>query len=249
MKIKHRFYIPPDNIKENSAIICLPEYHHVVDVLRHAEGDPLLFFDGKGTECTGVITKIDKTAKIVTISIIEKVVRDISKRPIVLVQALIKSGNMDLIIQKATELGVTNICPIITKNTVVQLGEKELITKIEKWNRIAEEACKQCKRSTLPVIDKIWNINEAVAALNWLDVKLICAPHESARHLKEISDNNSGSVGIMIGPEGDFTHEEIRSATEKGWNLIHLGETILRAETASIAMLGAVSYKFGYWDK
>lgn len=234
---RHRFYVPPQDIIKD----ITTEYHHIVSVLRYKEGDPIVLFDGKGNEYIGKISAIDRKARRVRVSI-EKSSKEQVGRPLVLVQGLIKSSSMDIIIQKATELGVTHIYPIITKNSIVRAG------KINKWQRIVEEACKQCGRNWLPYIDKVWDIEEAVSSLDWIENKLVCTPNPKAKSLKDIPDGNLGSTAVMIGPEGDFTKEELESVCSRGWTPVHLGKTLLRAETAAISVLGAVCYKFGYWN-
>lgn len=242
----HRFYIPQQNISDKTIIISQPEYHHIIDVLRFNEGDNIVIFDGKGNEYSGKINSINRKDKTVNVQI-ENVFKEKNKRPLILVQSLIKSVNMDLIFQKATEIGVTHIYPLISANSVVKIDSKTQNAKLEKWRRITEEASKQCGRNWIPFIDKIWDIEEIVQVLNPIDCKLICAPRGHSKSLKNIPDNLSNSVAVMVGPEGDFTDKEIAFICDNGWTPIHLGKTILRAETAVIAVLGALSYKFGYW--
>lgn len=231
---RHRFYLSSPNI------LTQPEYHHIVNVLRYKEGDRIILFDGKGNEYTGKIEFIDKKKKQVKVSI-ESSSKEESTRLLVLVQSLIRSSNMDIIIRKATELGVTHIYPVITNNSVVKEG------KIDRWHKITEEACKQCGRSWFPYIDKIWDLEEAISSLDWIKNRLVCTPNPRAKGLKDIP-GNTDSTAVMIGPEGDFTKEELEFVCSKRWVPIHLGKTLLRAETAAISVLGAVCYKFGYWD-
>lgn len=242
----HRFYISPQSIVDNTVVISQPEYHHIVSVLRSKKDDIIKLFDGKGNEYNGRIEFIDRKAKSVRV-FVEQVYKEEPTRSLVLVQSLIKSSNMDLIIQKATELGVTHIYPLITTNSVIKLEPRSQYTKINKWRRITEEACKQCGRSWLPFIDKVWSFNEVVDSLNRVEAKIICTPLAKSGSLKEISSGNPGSAAVMIGPEGDFTQTELNLAVSRGWSPVQIGRNILRAETAAIAMLGVVSYKFGYW--
>lgn len=205
-----------------------------------------MLFDGKGNEYTGDIESIDCRTKCVSINI-DKIYKEKATRPLVLIQGLIKSSAMDAIIQKATELGVTHIYPLVTKNSVIRLEPKIQLAKIDKWRRLTEEASKQCGRNWLPYIDKIWNLDKTLDSLGWIEKKIICTTSSEGKKLKEISDGNPGSTAIMIGPEGDFTFEELNQVCSKGWIPVHLGETILRAETAAISVLGVICYKFGYW--
>lgn len=229
---KHRFYTnSPD-------IIIQPEYHHIVDVLRYKEGDTIFLFDGRGNEYTGRIEFIDKKKKQIKISI-EKSSKEEINRPLVLVQSLVKS--MDIIMQKATELGVTHIYPVIAENSIVKKG------RIDRWRKITEAAGKQCGRSWLPCVDKIWGLEEALNALSWVDSRIVCTPSPQAKGLNDLPSEGS-STAVMIGPEGDFTKEELKLICSMGWVPVHLGKTLLRAETAAISVLGALCYKFGYWD-
>lgn len=245
---KHRFYIPLERISNNAAVITQPEYHHIVDVLRYKKGDSIVVFDGTGIEYTGIIELIDSDRKVINVPLTKKVKEKNNKRPLILVQSLLKSNNMDLVIQKATEIGVTDIYPLIADNSIVKLDDNQKASKIEKWRRIAEEACKQCGRDRIPSIDKIWTITELLNSLDSVDVKIVCSLHERAESLQKIKSAKKEGVAIMIGPEGDFSKKELDLIHEKKWKSIRIGKTVLRAETAAIAVLGAICYKFGFWE-
>jgi len=243
----HRFFLSTKNITENILSVSQPEYHHIVDVLRYKEGDKIILFDGQGKEYYGVISFIDGETKTVKVDI-RTIKNEETLRPFILVQSMIKSSNMDLIIQKATELGVTHIYPMFTQNSVIKIEDKQVLAKIDKWKRTAEEASKQCGRSWLPHIDKIWYFEEAIEALEKINNKIICAISPDAKKLKDIPDADKGSTAVIIGPEGDLTESEVKKAVAYGFQPVSLGKTILRAETAAISVLGVLSYKFGYWD-
>jgi 16S rRNA (uracil1498-N3)-methyltransferase len=243
----HRFFLSTKNITENILSIFQPEYHHIVDVLRYKEGDNIILFDGEGKEYYGVVVSVDNEAKVVKVDI-RTIKNEETLRPLILAQSMIKASNMDLIVQKATELGVTHIYPLFTKNSVIKIEGKQALVKVDKWKRTAEEASKQCGRSWLPHIDRIWSFDAALEALDKVNNKIICAISSEAKKLKEVSDIDRGSTAVMIGPEGDFTSDEVKKAIAYGWQPVNLGKTILRAETAAISALGVLSYKFGYWD-
>lgn len=253
---KHRFYVLPQNIAGDKAVILQPEYHHIINVLRYKEGDSVFFFDGKGNEYAGKIKSINKKNRFINISI-EKLIREdrstsLTARSLIIVQSLVKSssahGGMDIIIEKATELGVTDIYPLAAENSVVKIKQDMQLSRINKWRKITEEAAKQCGISRLPYVDKIWSLNEVLDSLGWVETKLICTPKEHAKSLKDLEDKKSGSTAVMIGPEGDFTDNELSLACSRNWIPVHLGKTVLRAETAAISVLGVISYKFGFWD-
>lgn len=245
---KHHFFVHPQNITKDTATISQPEYHHIIDVLRYKQGDNIFLFDGTGIEYSGRIELIDYEAKAIRISLVKRTKKKQSQRPLILVQGLIKSGNMDFIIQKATELGVTHIYPLITKNSIIKLDDKQEVLKIEKWLRIAEEACKQCGRNEIPYINKIWHLEELLDELDKADCKIVCSLYEKIEPLRDIKSSGKDTVAVMIGPEGDFRKEELRLIYGRGWIPVSLGKTVLRSETAAVAVLGAVSYKFGYWE-
>lgn len=240
---RYRFYIQPQDITNNKALIPQGEYHHIVNVLRYKEGSPIVLFDGKGNEYIGKVVSINKNRKSIEVYIERREEEDVPK-PLILVQGLIHHGRMDFIIQKAIELGVTHIYPLVTRNCVVKAER----IKIDRWRRIIKEACKQCRRSWFPYMDKIWGLEEVISALDWVGVRIVCTPSREACSLKEIPDRDPGSIAVMIGPEGDFTNKELELMRSKGWVPVRLGKTILRAETAAISVLGAICYKFGYWE-
>lgn len=248
---KHRFYIPPDFIKKDTAIICPPEYHHLVDVLRHKKGDSVSLFDGKGNEFVGKVVSIDHSAKEVRLNIkkIDKLNHQL--QPFVLIQSLIKSSNMDFIIHKATELGVTNIIPIITDYSVVKLDQKQRAKKHAKWQRIIIEAAKQCGRAELPVLGMVKNYQVALNEFSWIKDKFICTlldvPKEGIAVRGNLSTTQSAAV--LIGPEGGFSKKEVDFAVASKWMPISLGRNRLKAETAAIVALGVLGRQLGFWEQ
>lgn len=261
-KPKHRFYIPPENVSDDIIIITQPEYHHIVDVIRYKEGYNICLFDGKGNEYIGDIMSIDRIAKNIKVKINNIHKNKILDRPFILMQSLIKGAKMDFIVEKAAEMGVTHIFPVRTERSVIRLDTKKEGLKIDKWKRIVKEASKQCGRNQLPVLDKIWNLDEALAALDWIDTKIICTIHDRAINLKKISSQRpapfgrgifddggkkTGSIVIAIGPEGGFSEKEIEQAQNKGWVPVRLGSIKMRAETAAVVMLGILGYEYDYF--
>ena len=163
---------------------------------------------------------------------------------ITLAQAIPKGKNMDLIVQKAVELGVATIQPLVTRYTIVQPGDG----KSAKWRRNALEACKQCGQDTLP------EIPEPAAFADWLPtqaatpgLKLIASLAPGARPLREILKNHPDTrvVTLLIGPEGDFSAEETASALAAGFLPVSLGDIVLRVETATLFCLSVLRYEFG----
>ena len=165
---------------------------------------------------------------------------------IYLFQGLPKADKMELIIQKAVELGAFSIIPVETKRCVVKLDVKKAAKKVVRWQQIAESAAKQSKRMLIPEIHEVMTYKQALEFAKQLDVKLI--PYELAKGMKEtreiLSEIKPGqSVGIFIGPEGGFEEEEVAKALEAGAHAITLGRRILRTETAGLAILSVLMFQ------
>ena len=163
-----------------------------------------------------------------------------------LFQGLPKSDKMELIIQKAVELGAYEVIPVETRRCVVKLDGKKAAKKVDRWQQIAESAAKQSKRMLIPEIHEVMTYKQALEFAKQLDVKLI--PYELAKGMKEtreiLSEIKPGqSVGIFIGPEGGFEEEEVAKALEAGAHAITLGRRILRTETAGLAILSVLMFQ------
>lgn len=244
---KHRFYILAENISGDIILIARPEYHHIVDVIRCKEGDSISLFDGKGNEFEGNIVSIDRNNKEVKVKI-NKVYKDKSSgRSLILVQSLVKGEKMDFIVQKATEIGVTHILPVKTKYSVVKLDSRKENLKIKKWRRIIQEASKQCGRTRLPVLDRIWGLDESLSFLDWVDTKIICTIGDKGINLKDTSNKKTKSIAVAIGPEGGFASAEVELAESYGWVPVRVGDIKMRSETAAIVMLGILCYEYDYF--
>lgn len=243
----HKFFVPIDNFYNEKVIIEGDDVKHIYKVLRLEEGQEILINDLHGKEYRCKLIDVNK--KEVTANIIEEV--SISKESpieISLFQGLPKSAKMDLIVQKNTELGVSHITPIITKRVIVKTELKEY-KKLDRWNRIALEACKQCKRSLIPTIEEPLEFDDLLAKLNEFDLVLV--PYENAENhgIKYVMNNIDikcvRSVAIIIGPEGGFEEDEIKLLRENGSYVITLGPRILRTETAGFTAVSLISYELG----
>jgi len=237
-----RFYVPPESIRKDRAIIEGEEAHHIADVMRLGKGDAVTFFDGTGKEYAGEITSCGKGKVEVKI---KNVIAAKEEGPkITLIQAIPKKDLMDDIVKKTTELGVARIIPVITKRTVVRFNDKKRLLRRERWEKIAKEAAKQCGRMILPAISHICKFEEVFEELGAVDLGLIPCLAESAIPIKEaIKRFDGGPIAVMIGPEGDFTNDEIRMAERSGFKPISLGKRVLRCDTASLAVLSILNYE------
>ncbi len=244
-----RFFTEPENINDDT-IEIFEDSRHIEKVLRMNCGDKLLVFDGSGTEYTAEITEIEKNvcrAKILNraISLSEP------KTKITLFQGLPKSGKMELIVQKAVELGVSRIVPVIMERCVVKINNKSAGTeKSARWNKVSQEASKQCGRGIVPYVAEPVSFKEAVAEMKKSELAIM--PYEELGHqgrygLKDLLGQNKSAVeiSVLVGPEGGFGEEEAAYAIENGVYAVGLGKRILRTETVSGAILPVIMYERG----
>lgn len=229
------FFADKSQFNNESYFISGSDYNHIVNVLRMHIGDKLLVsFSGKSDLC-----EIESTDnETVVAKIIEKDFQN-TELPvkIYLFQGLPKSDKMELIIQKTTELGISDIIPVEMNRCVVKIEEKKKTAKQARWQAVAESAAKQSKRNYIPEIHSIVNYRQALEIANNLDVFLV--PYENEDGMATTKDalkqiTLGKSVGIFIGPEGGFDENEIVLAKENGGLTISLGKRILRTETAAI---------------
>lgn len=221
-----------------------PDVNHIKNVLRMKRGDQVMVSDGEGMQYLCALESF--TDGLVWFEIVDtwKENRELSSK-LYLFQGLPKSDKMELIIQKATELGVYELVPMVTGRTVVKLDEKKAEKKNARWNAIAESAAKQSGRSLIPRVAGVMTFSEALAYAKELDVLLI--PYEKAEGMEATRRAIEGiypgqSVGIFIGPEGGFEEAEVEQAMEKGAAPVTLGRRILRTETAGFVVLSMLLY-------
>jgi 16S rRNA (uracil1498-N3)-methyltransferase len=244
----HRFYIAPENWQSGAPVLTGSEAHHCRNVLRLESGDKVVLFDGRGRELTAEIVSGD-SSKIVFRKLHE------AKTPplrcqITLAQAIPKGKNMDLIVQKAVEIGAAEIAPILSDRTVVRLDEESAASKQAKWQTVAVEAAKQCGQNWLPRVHLPQTMAQFFQQPRRSDLQLIGSLQSDAVHLKKILGEYSAehgdrptSVLMLVGPEGDFTPAELSLARSHGCRPITLGPVVLRVETASIYCLSILSYE------
>ena len=244
----HRFYIPPENWNRDALTLRDGEAHHARDVLRMKRGDRAVLFNGQGREITAEIVDLAKD-EIRLRKVTESETRPLRCR-ITLGQAIPKGKNMDLIVQKAVEIGAAEIAPLISERTIVDLDKTEAEQKREKWQQVAIEAAKQCGQNWLPTVRPPEKMKNFFSQSGAVDLRLIGSLQPDAIHLKKVlSDyaeqhrDRPTSILMMVGPEGDFTPAELALAKSHGCQPITLGPIILRVETASIYCLSVLSYE------
>lgn len=239
----HRFYVDAKQIEDNQAVIIGPDVNHIKNVLRMKQGDEIIICNGQGKDCYCIIQKVSEKEIIADILRVDETNTEL-KANITLFQGLPKKDKMELIIQKAVELGVYEIVPVILKRTVVKLEDKKKEEKkLERWQAIAESAAKQSGRGVIPQVKPVHSYQEALNYASLMDMNIM--PYENAKgisYTKQTIANSSecSSIGIFIGPEGGFEDSEVERAIKEGIKPITLGRRILRTETAGFAVLSMI---------
>lgn len=237
----NRYFIPPNEWKDENLSLFGEEARHCSRVMRAREGDSIEVFDGKGVSAICRICAIHRDS--VSCKIVEQATTPTVSHPITLCQAIPKGGNMELIVQKAVELGVSKIQPLITAHTVARPQAVE--KKSSKWQRIALEACKQCGQNHLPEILTPQHFDSWLGDLDFDGTRLIAALGDGAVHLREHFQAQipQGGIMLLVGPEGDFSDKEYGAAFESGFQPISFGKIVMRVETASLYGLSIIQHE------
>lgn len=246
------FFTAPENINGHEIMIRGEDVNHIKNVLRMKAGEEISISNGvDDNEYRAEIVSIQDNEVVCRLMFIKEAGVELPAS-IVLFQGLPKSDKMDLIVQKAVELGAARIVPVATGRSVVKLDDKKAMSKCERWQKIAASAAEQSKRSIIPEVSMPVTFQTAVAEAEMMSVAAI--PYELAEgmgttgrfidRIKELAVNEiKPAIGIFIGPEGGFTEDEIRLAEDKGITPISLGRRILRTETAGLTMLSILMYE------
>lgn len=237
----YHFFVEEEQVNGENAYIKGSDVNHIVNVLRMKVGEELLI-SVKGD--WDYLCKIEKTeADRVDLKVLESMEQRELPVKITLLQGIPKSDKLEMIIQKAIELGVSEIIPVKTKRVVVKIDEKKVDAKINRWNAIAESAAKQSKRSIVPKVLKPQTVENALETVKDYGVKLL--PYENVQGIKKTKSileglDTKNNIAVFIGPEGGFEEAEVKKATDFGFEVITLGKRILRTETAGLALLGNI---------
>lgn len=243
-----RAYCSPAAAEPSEITLSRDESHHLVAVNRARTGDPVIAFDGRGTEWVCELISDRKNAAVLKVRSRQQA--DPLPYVMTLGQALPKGAAMDAIVRKATEIGAAQIVPLESERTQVHLEEDRSGRKIEKWRVAAIEAAKQCGNPFVPDVLSIQNARSFIESADRHDLKLIASLHPGAKSLKSVLAAFHAAHGQapktpvwLIGPEGDFSAGEMESAQRHGFEPITLGPLVLRSETAATYALSILSYE------
>jgi len=243
-----KFFINKEEINnENNTIeISGDNYNHLKNVLRIKAGDEILLCDGQKKDYQVRVEDI-KPGIIKTIILNAEENKSEPPVKVTLFQGIPKADKMDLIIQKSVELGITTVVPVITDYTVVKIkNDAEAIKKVSRWQKIAEEAAKQCNRGIIPQVDFPISFAKALEKAASFDLKIIPYEKENALRLKDAVENKPyNSAAIFIGPEGGFSETEIKNSMLADFKPVTLGPRILRTETAGLAAIAIIMNLIG----
>jgi len=246
----HRFRVDAATLNDGLVYVTGDQFNRLKRVLRLGVGDRVAAFDGSGMEYRAVIREmLPGSAKCAIVEQVE--VQTESPIRVVLVQGIPKGDKLELVIQKSTELGVSGIIPVITSRTVVRVDPDRSGRKLERWQSIAAEAARQCRRAVIPVVGPIMTWFDAVNAAEPRSLLILPWEEERSTGLKAALKAHAhrvtagGAVYILVGPEGGLSAEEVVQAAQAGAISVSLGPRILRTETAGVVTLAAVMYELG----
>lgn len=239
-----RFFVNKDSVLGSKVILTGSDINHIIKVLRKDIGDIIEVVDGSGYRYEAKIISITKQELIAEILV--KQIEAAEKVKVTIFQSIPKSDKMETIIQKCTELGASRIVPFISERTVVTMDNEKIDKKLQRWRKIAQEACKQCKRAIIPEVTYIYSLQDILDEVSMYDLSIVAYEKEKISIKKILKGNtNITNISIIIGPEGGFTETEIKQLIEGGVYAVSLGKRILRTETAGMAVLCIIMYELG----
>lgn len=240
------FFVEPQKLARSSIMIEGQEARHMGKVLRLRPGMVVGLSDGCGLQAEARIVKVARERVDLTVLRRYPSPRE-PQGEFVVAQAMLKDQKMDSLVRQLTELGMTAWRPFISMRSVPQLDARRQVERGKRWERIAREAVKQCRRGRVPAIVPVGQFADVLEASRRFTTRILF--WEGARQplspAMEVTENRSGTVFVIVGPEGGFTEEEATAAEAAGFRLASLGPRILRAETAAIAACALVQHLFG----
>jgi 16S rRNA (uracil1498-N3)-methyltransferase len=240
-----RCFIPASAWSATRLIANEDEAHHLITVLRVKPGQPIEAFDGSGRVAAAEIALIQKHR--VELRVLQQ--REVPRPPvaITLIQAVPREQKMDLVIQKAVELGVGGIVPVLTRHSLVRIHKGEGDAKRARWDKIAINAAKQCGAAWLPAIAPVQPLDEFLKNIPRYDLLFACSLEPDALPFKEVllaaKKNAARTVAFLVGPEGDLNQDERAAVRRAGARPVSFGALVLRTETAALYALSVLKYE------
>jgi 16S rRNA (uracil1498-N3)-methyltransferase len=246
-----RLFVPAEKWIGGRAVVDGEPHRHLSRVLRARPGDKLTLFDGRGGEADGEVLAIERDQTTLSLGGRRQIAAPAGPR-VVLLQSLARGEKMDWIIQKTTELGVHEIVPIAAGRSVARLPAGEAAPRRARWEKIAQEAARQCGRADVPTIAAPRSLAEALAGAGGDQpdhLRLALWEGSRGRPLRAaLAERSPVAVTLLVGPEGGFAEEEIAAAAQSGFEIVGLGPRILRVETAAVVAVALVQFASGALD-
>ena len=240
-----RFHISPGSEKEGVVTLDKDESRHALTVLRLKAGEVVELLDGQGGVFEGIVAAAERGR--IKISLRGTSKKNILNRvTITLAASVIKPEGMELLVQKACELGAHVLVPLISERTVVRLSPERWASKLQRWQKIARESCKQCGQSRVPAIQPVVEFKKFVPTISAYDLSLIPTLSGPVEGLRSVLNayKSAKSILVLIGPEGDFSKNEVSQAVERGAKPVSLGPLVLRSETAALYALSVLEFYY-----
>lgn len=241
-----RCYVEPAAWRADEMVLGQEETHHLHTVLRAKRQSRVTLFDGQGRSAEAEIVSLDRREA--RLRVLQQFVHPRPPVDLLLVQGIPREQKMDLVIQKATELGVSRILPVQTDHAVVRVREDNEASKLDRWQKIALNAAKQCGAEWLPGVAPVQGLEACLAALPHVDLFLHASLDPDARPLREVLQQARATaprvIAALVGPEGDLSARERALARNAGARAVSLGSSVLRSETAALFVLSVLVYEF-----
>jgi 16S rRNA (uracil1498-N3)-methyltransferase len=241
-----RFFVRPEDVGAHELRLRSDEADHLARVLRLGPGVEIAVFDGCGREYVARIERLETTG--VVCRILQCAAQPTGPAvAITLGQGLPKAERFEWVIQKTTELGVSDLVPLITDRTVPHASRSHGVGKVTRWQKLAREACKQCGRATVPQLWPPTPLETFLVSFRSAELKLICWEGEATRPLRTVLATSApvASVAVVVGPEGGLSPREVACGEALGFQAVGLGKRVLRTETAGVVAVALLQYRFG----
>lgn len=240
-----RVFVGFDKIENNTAYIEGSDFNYLKNVLRLKLGDEIVVLDSKSKEYSAKIISIDKESLMAEL-VAERHPKSEPRVKVTIAHGIPKNPKMDLVVQKATELGVLRIIPLKTERSIVKIDPEKEEGRVNRWQKIAKEAAEQSGRLIIPFVEEIMDFKDLFIIKSEFDLCIMLWEMEKERTIKKVLQDHRdlNHLLVLIGPEGGFSHEEAELARKEGFLTTTIGNRIVRTETASISVLSMIHYEY-----